>query len=60
MAKVKIRILYPTAALARGLSDEDIQEVDEKVASEMIAEGFAEKVKTETATRKPSSSKKTK
>jgi hypothetical protein len=54
--KKKVRILYPTAAVALGIdmSKGEVQSIDESVADQLLPLGFAELVKTETAAAEPS------
>jgi len=61
MAKIKVRVRYPTAFAGMGLGDvqgNDVVEVDEAVGTSLIGEGFADPVEskrtktTETATTK--------
>ena len=60
MAKVKVRVRYPTAFVGLGLGDvagNDVVEIDEALAISLAGEGFADIVeskakKTETATVK--------
>lgn len=51
MAKVKVRVLYPTAFAAQGIETEGKDEisVEKEQADTLIAQGFAEEVKARKA-----------
>ena len=50
MAKIKVRVLYPTAFVAMGVSAEAEEvSVEEDQANDLIAQGYAELVKAKAA-----------
>lgn len=55
MAKVKVRVLYPSAFQAQGVDTQgkDIVEVDGAIAAWAVAGGFAEWVEPEREPEKP-------
>jgi hypothetical protein len=56
MAKVKVRILYPSATQAAGIKGDggDVVEIESSQAEGWLKVGFVEEVKTETAAAEPS------